>query len=140
MTLETGLFQLEQHRHQDKEALEAKIRYPSYGRIYGSFLPSVLSKFFRFPHKVTKLTSPYVGTFVRHSPDACNGEEPRENGHTPGIVSLDPIPLQPDPLTPMGQYLSCLETIPKADDSDSEGTYVSDAKEGHITSLAQTHG
>ena len=132
--METALVQLEQRRQQDKEAIEAKFGF-SYGRIYGSFLPSVLTNFLRVPQKVTSLTNPHVGTFVRPSHNSGLADA-NENRNGVGVVTLNPIPPHPDPLTPTTQYLSRLETIPEADDSDSEDTYVSDLKEAQHISLS----
>ncbi|TCD62972.1 hypothetical protein EIP91_006179 [Steccherinum ochraceum] len=119
--LETGLVELEGRRRRDLEAMESRFRISTYTHLYSNSHPQVtsfLARLLAVPGKLNALVSAYVGTLVGTQEIASAPVDSVKLTSLRRTATLD------DTTTP--PFLTRLETIPEAEDSDSEGTYVSD--------------
>ncbi|KAH8101259.1 hypothetical protein BXZ70DRAFT_1007640 [Cristinia sonorae] len=120
--LETGLVEMEGRRRREMEALESRFHLSTYTHLYANSHPQLKSFFsglFTLPNKLLSIFAPYVDSFVPNKSDV------KTTSPEPVKVHMRRLPIVSDD-TPPPQYLTRLETIPEAEDSDSEGTYVSD--------------
>jgi len=117
--LENSLVELEGRRRRDYEEMESRFRLSTYTHLYVSSHPqltTLLSRLLNFPSKIGSWFSPYVTAFI---PPTAGRDSPE-----PVKLAVRRGPILDETTTP--HFLTRLETIPEADDSDSEGTYVSD--------------
>lgn len=118
--LENGLVELEGRRRRDHEALESRFRLSTYTHLYAGSpqLTSFISTLLSIRNKLSVLIAPYIESFLHVSLSAT--PKPTDSIK----LVLRPAAADNDTITP--PFLTRLETIPEAEDSDSEGTYVSD--------------
>ncbi|THH28191.1 hypothetical protein EUX98_g5991 [Antrodiella citrinella] len=121
--LENGLVELEGRRRRAQEEMESRFRLSTYTHLYAGSRLSFLSTLLNLPSKLSAFATPYMVSFL----------PPNSTSITPEPINLtvrNP-PILDEVTTP--QFLTRLETIPEADDSDSEGTYVSDKDSNSAT-------
>ncbi|KAI0789250.1 hypothetical protein C8Q75DRAFT_807353 [Abortiporus biennis] len=122
--VEQNIVQLEERRKFELDLVEAKYGQFTY-RLFSpssTYVNSLLSLLRQLSDKVRDFVAPYLRTFLRDS----DSDRVVFNGG-PSVIKMRHMPassVYPD--LQSSQYPSRLETIPEADDSDSEDTFVSE--------------
>ena len=119
-TLEASLLRLEERHRQDRDILEDQAILLPHGREVSGFIQTITAYTTRLSRRVCNIVIPYLPLRLSASPKstptvtfASPSQSVNEEPDSPGRDDLNQ------------HFTTRLETIPEAEDSDSDGTFVS---------------
>lgn len=118
-TLEASLLQLEERHRRDRDILEDHAILLPHGRQVSGYIQTTLLYLTRWSRKACKLIVPYLPFEIPSRPSSPHDLVQQSVDISSGTHSQNGSHHSPN------NFTTRLETIPEAEDSDSDGTYVS---------------